>query len=173
MYRSDWTVVPPSHGNRGSVSLRCLLEQRSGLSSRAASWGEVICCDFCCCCLVSKSCLSFATPWTVAHQAPLSMGFSRKNTGGSCHFLLQGIFPTQGLNLSLLGLMHWQADSLPLSHLRGPCCHIDCSLIGITPFLVFPCDSSSIARRKMKTWHFSSDHGPLWGTEMQNLDPSN
>ena len=66
MYRSDWTVVPPSHGNRGSVSLRCLLEQRSGLSSRAASWGEVICCDFCCCCLVSKSCLSFATPWTVS-----------------------------------------------------------------------------------------------------------
>ena len=26
-----------------------------------------------------------------------------------CHFLLQGIFPTQGSNLSLL---HWQADSL-------------------------------------------------------------
>ena len=31
-----------------------------------------------------------------------------------CHFLPQGIFPTQGLNLHLL---HWQADSLPLSHL--------------------------------------------------------
>ena len=30
------------------------------------------------------------------------------------HFLLQGIFPTQGWNLCLL---HWQADSLPLSHL--------------------------------------------------------
>ena len=33
----------------------------------------------------------FATPWTVAHQALLSMEFS-KNTGVSCHFLLQGIF---------------------------------------------------------------------------------
>ena len=32
-----------------------------------------------------------------------------KNTGVGCHFLLLGIFPTQGLNLCIL---HWQADSL-------------------------------------------------------------
>ena len=30
-----------------------------------------------------------ATPWTAAHQAPPSMGFPGKNTGVSCHFLLQ------------------------------------------------------------------------------------
>ena len=30
-----------------------------------------------------------------------------------CHFLLQGIFPTQRLNLGLLRLLHWQVDSLP------------------------------------------------------------
>ena len=40
-----------------------------------------------------------------------------KNTGAACHFLLKGIFPTQKLNLSLLWLMHYQVDSLPLSHL--------------------------------------------------------
>jgi len=34
----------------------------------------------------------FATPWTVAYQAPPSMGFSRQEYW-SCHFLLQGIFP--------------------------------------------------------------------------------
>ena len=34
-----------------------------------------------------------------------------------CHFLPQGIFPTQGSDLCLL---HWQADSLPLSHLGSP-----------------------------------------------------
>ena len=34
-----------------------------------------------------------------------------------CHFLLQGIFPTQGWNPCLL---HWQAGSLPLSHQGGP-----------------------------------------------------
>ena len=33
----------------------------------------------------------FATPWTIAHQAPLSMGFPRQNTGVDCHFLLQGL----------------------------------------------------------------------------------
>ena len=31
--------------------------------------------------------------------------------------LEQGIFPTQGSNLRLLHLLHWQADSLPLSHI--------------------------------------------------------
>ena len=32
-----------------------------------------------------------------------------RNTGVGCHALLQGIFPTQGLNLHLLCLLHWQA----------------------------------------------------------------
>ena len=51
----------------------------------------------------------FLAPWTVAHHAPLSMGFfSAKNTGVGCPFLLHGIFPTQGSNPRLL---HWQADS--------------------------------------------------------------
>ena len=36
--------------------------------------------------------------------------FPVKNTGVSCHFLLQGIFPTQGSSPYLLP---WQADSLP------------------------------------------------------------
>ena len=39
-----------------------------------------------------------ATPWTVAHQAPLSMEFSRQV---GCHALLQEIFPTQGSNPGL------------------------------------------------------------------------
>ena len=40
-----------------------------------------------------------------------------KNTGVGCHSLLQGIFLTQGLNQHLL---HWQANSLPLSHQGSP-----------------------------------------------------
>ena len=45
-------------------------------------------------------------------------GFSGKNTGVACHALLQGIFPTQGLNLHFLHL-HWQAGSLSLvPHLK-------------------------------------------------------
>ena len=54
----------------------------------------------------------FVTPWTVARQAPLSMEFSRQEYWSRCHFLLQGIFLTQGLNLRLL---RWWADSLLLS----------------------------------------------------------
>ena len=37
-----------------------------------------------------------------------------KNTEMGCHFLLQGIFPTQEASLCLLGLLHWQAGSLSL-----------------------------------------------------------
>ena len=37
-----------------------------------------------------------------------------KNTGVGCQALLQGIFPTQGSNLHLLSLLHWQEGSLPL-----------------------------------------------------------
>ena len=61
--------------------------------------------------------LLFATLWTVAHQATLSMDSLGKNTGVGCHFLLQGIFPTQGLNLHLLLC---QEDALPLSHQGNP-----------------------------------------------------
>ena len=45
------------------------------------------------------------------------MEFSSKNTGVGCHFLSQEIFPTWGLNLCLV---HWQADSLLLSHQGSP-----------------------------------------------------
>ena len=44
----------------------------------------------------------FVTLWTIAHQASLSMGFSRQDTGVDCHALPQGIFLTRGLNLTLV-----------------------------------------------------------------------
>ena len=59
----------------------------------------------------------FATPWTLARQAPLSMGFPRQETGVGCHFLLQGIFLTRGSNSHLL---HWQVHSSSPSHLGIP-----------------------------------------------------
>ena len=70
----------------------------------------------------------FATSWTAACQAPLSMGFPRQDCLGKNipifqeywnveYFLLQGIFQTQGSNPSLL---HWQAGSSPPSHQGSP-----------------------------------------------------
>ena len=53
------------------------------------------------------------TLWTVAHQAPLFIGFSSKSTGVCCHALLQGIFPTQESDPYLLHLLHGQASILP------------------------------------------------------------
>ena len=52
--------------------------------------------------LVAKSSPTLVTPWTVACQAPLSIAFSRQDTRVGCHFLLQGIFLTQGLKPGLL-----------------------------------------------------------------------
>ena len=55
--------------------------------------------------LCSRSVMS---PWTVAHQDPLSTGTPGKNTGMGCHDLHPplGIFPTQGSNPSLLHLLY-------------------------------------------------------------------
>ena len=66
--------------------------------------------------LLSHVCF-FVSPWTVAHQDPLS-----KNTGAGCHFLFQGDLLTQGSKPCLLHLLHWQADSLPLHHSGKPKC---------------------------------------------------
>ena len=54
---------------------------------------------------------------TIARQDPLLWDFPGEDTGLGCYLLLQGVFPIQGLNLSLL---HWQADSSPLSHQGRP-----------------------------------------------------
>ena len=72
--------------------------------------------------ILSRSVVSDSTtPWTVARQAPLFLGFSRQEywSGLPCP-PPQGIFPTQGSNLHLLRILHWQADSLPLGHLGSP-----------------------------------------------------
>ena len=56
----------------------------------------------------------FVIPWTVACQALLSVGFSRQEYWSGCHFLFQGIFPTQGSNLQLL---HCKQFLYHMSHL--------------------------------------------------------
>ena len=55
----------------------------------------------------------FATPGTVAHLAPLSMGFSRQEHWSGCHSFLQRIFLSQGSNPSLL---HCRQTLYHLSH---------------------------------------------------------
>ena len=49
----------------------------------------------------------FVNLWTIGHQALLSMDSIGKNTRVGCHTLLQGIFPTQGLNPCLFWISRW------------------------------------------------------------------
>ena len=64
--------------------------------------------------MFSRSVLSdSAILWTVARWLVYPWNFSGKNTGVGCHFLLQEIFPTQGLNL---GLLHCRQTLYHLSH---------------------------------------------------------
>ena len=56
----------------------------------------------------------FTTPWTIAHQAPLSMGFSRQEHWSGLLCPPPGDLPDPGSNSPLLHLLHWQAGSLPL-----------------------------------------------------------
>ena len=59
----------------------------------------------------------FATPWTVAHKVLCPWGFPGKSTGVGCHFLRQGIFPTQG---SISGLLHCRQTLYRLSLQGSP-----------------------------------------------------
>ena len=47
--------------------------------------------------LVAKSCLTLETPWTVAFQAPLTMGFSRQEYWSGLPFPSPGYLPDPGI----------------------------------------------------------------------------
>ena len=59
----------------------------------------------------------FVTPWTVAHQAPPSMGFSRQEYWSGLLFPTPGDLLDPGIELVSPAL---EADSLPLGHQRSP-----------------------------------------------------
>ena len=77
--------------------------------------GEQLATEMLCCAYSLSHVWLFLTPWSVAHQAALSMGFS--NTGVGCHPLLQGIFPTEELNP---GFSHCRQILYHLSHQGSP-----------------------------------------------------
>ena len=64
--------------------------------------------------LLLSSVQLFATPWTVAHQAPQSMEFSRQEFWSGLPFPTPGDLPDTGIEPGSPAL---QADSLPLCHL--------------------------------------------------------
>ena len=67
--------------------------------------------------LVTQSCPTLCTLWTISHQAPLSMGFSRQEYWSGLPCLSPGNLPNPGIKPRSPAL---QADSLPLSHQGNP-----------------------------------------------------
>ena len=59
---------------------------------------------------------SFVIPWTVARQAPLSMGFPRQEYWSGLLFSSPGDFPDPEIEPMFPA---WQVDSLPLSYLES------------------------------------------------------
>ena len=66
-----------------------------------------------CCCLVTQLCPILCDPWTVAHQAPLSMEFSQQEYWSGLPFPSPVDLPIPGIDPGSPAL---QADALPLSH---------------------------------------------------------
>ena len=67
-----------------------------------------------CCCLVTQSFPTLGTPWTVAHQAPLFLGFSRQEYWSELPFPSPRDLADSGIK-ALSPVL--QVDPLPLSHL--------------------------------------------------------
>ena len=110
------------------------------------------CCCCCCCCSVAKLWLTPCDPMDCNLLDATVLGiFPGKNTGVDFHFLLQGIFPTQGLNLHLL---HQQVDSLLLSHLGIPL-----SLPDPVHFWLHHCTQFIVTFMSLG-WHLSTS--PSW-----------
>ena len=96
---SNWTELWSTERQLLSEMIQCKFKK---ISSR---WkGKVI---------VAQSCPTLWDPMDCPWNSP------GKNTEVGCHSLLQGIFPTQGLNLCLLCLLHCLQTSYPLSQCGG------------------------------------------------------
>ena len=105
----------------------------------------------------------FVTQWTAAPQAPQSMGSSRQEHWSRLPCPPQRIFSTQGLNLCLLWLLHWQMGSLPLAPPAKPICWTY-SMIGITNFLSHP---DAVNKGASRPFIFSSTF-KMWRKEQQH-----
>ena len=72
----------------------------------------------------AQLCLTLCNPMDCSPSGSSLHGiFQARILKQRCHFLHQGIFPTQGLNPCLLSLLNWPADSLPLHHLGKALSH--------------------------------------------------
>ena len=104
-------------GTRATDSLMFICNLALSFNGQDYVWSYTFgCCDQKCCvsildrwlrrpCPCGLLCLTFATPWTVAHQSPLSMEIFRQEHWNRLPPFSRGIFPTQRSNPYLLCLL--------------------------------------------------------------------
>ena len=100
--------LPRAHTGESKTSLEVQL-QAPGLWPQAQPWQHA--------CVCAQSCLALCDPVGVAHQAPLSTGFSGQEDWSGVSFPIAGILQCPGTELRLLP---WHVDSSPPSHRRSP-----------------------------------------------------
>ena len=108
--QNDWSRSPTVARVGGNV-------EQVVRSSLYFQWehgvGNALCMCVCTVCVSHSAVSDSASPWTVAHQAPLSMQFSRQEYWSGLPFPSQGEHPDPGIECRSPVL---QADSLSLSH---------------------------------------------------------
>ena len=96
-------------------------------------WNLVLLQRYCCHYSVLSGVRLSATPWTVAHQAPLSMGLFRQEYWSGLPFPPPGDFPDPGMNLCLLCLLHCRQILYPLNHQGSPISFLNSPVFGFCP----------------------------------------
>ena len=90
-----------------------------------------------CACYVASVMLDSATPRSVAHQAPLTIGFSRQEYWSGLPCPPPGYLSDSGIEPMSLSLLHWQVGDLPLaphgksSDIYARCIKCEIKLLGL------------------------------------------
>ena len=95
-----------------STAIKCRFINFNSLKTFTCIYNTNLCAKHRAVWVCAQSCPSL---WDPIGKFCYSWNFPGKNTGASCHFLLQGIFPIQRWKLCLLCLLRWQMDTLPLA----------------------------------------------------------
>ena len=135
----DWRVT-----NHSVAKCRTQLKQLSMQHARDAQRKCIVLAVFSCV-------LCFMTSWTVAGQTPLSMEFSGQEYQNRLPFPTPRNLPDPGIETSSLGLLHWQAVSLPLTQ-PGKLINIKCYSLSHVRLFVTPRPIWSMELSRPEYW---------------------
>ena len=112
-------AVKPQTPNPGPCEIS-IEHVRGGLKFKPVTESKNWCFFYDCCCLFAQSCLSLCDPMDRSLLGSSVHGVPRQECWSELSFASPGDLLDPGFDLSLLCLLHCQADSLPLSHEGSP-----------------------------------------------------